>query len=220
LPDMVELSRRIAMTSRRPAPVSVLSAIELANDRGKTLYVRQPISVDRGYPYLQAGDVRSLHEANTLFAPTEALRAIGGWGEDFKGWETDDFLLRLSRVSSIEGVSRVTYRMHDHGGRRLTRDAWVMIQGAERTLRDHRAAFAQSPKRRAMYLARIGSLYFEVGDWRRGMAALSESLWFDPLGPGAVPRWLAGLAGPAAYRALRVAARRARSLLSRRKAQD
>lgn len=217
LPMMVEVSRQTAMASKRPQPISVLSAIAVTNDRGTTIGFRPPISLDRGQPYFETGDVRSLHDANTLFAQTDVLRAIGGWAEGFRGWETDDLLLRLSRVSSIEAVDRVTYRMYDHNGPRLSRDAWVMIRGGERTLREHRSAFTGTPKRRALYLARLGTLYLEVGAWRRGVRALSESLSLDPWAPGALTRWISSLAGPPAYRMLRYAMRRARSIVIGRK---
>jgi glycosyltransferase involved in cell wall biosynthesis len=214
-PEMVEISRRAASNSRRPSPVSVLSTIEVTDHGGRLLYLQPPVSLDRGESYFHAGNQRSLQPANTLFAPVDVLRAIGGWGEGFLGWESDDLLLRLSRSSSIEGISQVTYRMYQHGAPRLSRDAWAMIAGGERTLHEHRRAFADSPKHRATYLARLGTLYMEVGEWRRGVSTLTASLLLDPLVPRALTRWLVSLAGPGAYRFLRWGARRARSVLRR-----
>lgn len=207
LPDMVLISRAAALASARPAPVAVLSGIAVVSDAGALLEERFPISLDRGGSYFAAGDPRYLQDANTLFAPTDVLRAIGGWNESFRGWEIDDLFLRLSQASSIEGVARVTYRMHHHDGPRLSRDAWSMIGGLERTLREHRDAFAACPERHATYLARLGALYLDAGDWRRAISALGVSLRLDPLAPRAWPRFLLGLGGPRAYRLYRSARR-------------
>jgi glycosyltransferase involved in cell wall biosynthesis len=215
LPEMVEVSYEAAINSRRPPPVSVLSAIEVTDERRGLLHLRPPTSLDRGESYFRAGNERSLYPVNTLFAPVDVLRSVGGWGEGFLSWESDDLLLRLSRSSSIEGIARVTYRMHQHEGPRLSRNAWAMIAGGERTLHEHREAFEQSPKHRATYLASLGSLYMEVGEWRRGVSALTASLLLDPLVPRGFFRLLVGLAGPRAYRGLRSAARRMRWLLTR-----
>jgi glycosyltransferase involved in cell wall biosynthesis len=214
-PEMVEISHGAASNSRRPLPISVLSTIEVTDHGGRVLYLQPPVSLDRGQSYFHAGNGRSLHPANTLFAPVDVLRAIGGWGEGFPGWESDDLLLRLSRSSSIEGISQVTYRMYQHEAPRLSRDAWAMIAGGERTLHEHRRAFAESPNHRATYLARLGTLYMEVGEWRRGVSTLTASLLLDPFAPRALTRWLVGLAGPRMYRLLRSAARGARSVLRR-----
>jgi glycosyltransferase involved in cell wall biosynthesis len=212
LPDMVQVSREAVRTSRRPAPVSALSGITVVNGAGHEIEQRLPISLDRGEAYLAAGDVRELQDANTLFAPVETLRAIGGWNEALKGWEIDDLFLRLTRVSSIEGVPFVTYRMNHHRSRRLTTDSWSMIHGAERTLDEYRDLFEAYPKRRAVYLRRLGALYLEAGRWQQGVKALWRALLLDPTEPRAVPRLLVGLGGPVVYRFVRGARRRLGSL--------
>jgi hypothetical protein len=98
--------------------------------------------------------------------------------------------------------------MHHHDAPRLSRDAWAMIRGAERTLRRYRDAFDAAPARRAMYLGRLGALYLEVGDWARAVSLLAASLWLDPTAPRAVPRLLVGLSGPYGYRLVRALRRR------------
>jgi len=208
LPDMLRVSREAVLTSRRPAPVSALSGIAVMNDAGHQIEQRLPISLNRGEAYLAAGDVRELQDANTLFAPVVTLRAIGGWNEALRGWEIDDLFLRLSRVSSIEGVPVVTYRMNHHDGPRLTTDSWSMIRGVERTLDEYRDLFGPYPKRRAVYLRRLGALYLGAGRWRQGVATLWRAFLLDPAEPRAVPRLLVGLGGPVVYRLVRAARRR------------
>jgi glycosyltransferase involved in cell wall biosynthesis len=211
-PDMLRISRDAVMTSRRPAPVSALSGITVVNDAGHQIEERVPILLNRGDAYLAAGDIRVLQDANTLFAPVETLRAIGGWNEALRGWEIDDLFIRFTRVSSIEGVPQITYRMNHHGGPRLTTDSWAMIRGAERTLDEYHDLFQGYPKRRALYLRRLGALYLAAGRWRRGIAALWHAFLLDPAEPTALPRLLVGLGGPVIYRLVRAARRRLGSL--------
>jgi hypothetical protein len=183
----------------------------VVNDAGETLEERFPISLDRGQPYFLAGDVRSIQDANTLFAPTETLRGIGGWNEAYEAFENDDLLLRLTRASSIEGVGQVAYRLHRHTAPHLSGDSWRMIRGAERTMREYHDLFQLHPMKRAAYLARLGALYLDVHDWRRAVSALWRSFWLDPAAPHALPRLLVGIAGPRAYELVRLAQRRLRS---------
>jgi glycosyltransferase involved in cell wall biosynthesis len=212
LPDMLRISREAVLTSLRPAPVSALSGITVVNEAGDRIEERLPISLNRGDLYLAAGDFRALQDANTLFAPVETLRMIGGWNEALRGWEIEDLFLRLTCVSSIEGVPIVTYRLNHHGGPRLTTDSLSMIHGAERTLDEYRDLFEAFPKRRALYFRRVGALYLRAGQWQRGVAALWRALLLDPAEPFALPRLLVGFGGPVTYRVVRAARRRLGSL--------
>jgi glycosyltransferase involved in cell wall biosynthesis len=212
LPDMLRVSREAVLASHRTPPVSALSGMTIVNDAGQSLEERYPISLDRGEPYFSAGNIRSLQNANTLFAPAETLRGIGGWNATFRGWESEDLFLRLSRVSSIEGIRQITYRVHEHDGPRLSAESWSMVRGAEETLRTYSDLFDAYPKRRALYLSRSGAFYLDVGEWRRGVSALFRSLLLDPTAPRAVPRLLVGLGGPGVYRLVQAARRRLSSL--------
>jgi glycosyltransferase involved in cell wall biosynthesis len=211
LPEMLRISLEAVHASPRPTPISALSGMAVVNAAGETLDVRFPISLDRGGQYFSAGDVRSIQDANTLFAPTETLRGIGGWNETYEAFENDDLLLRLTRASSIEGVRQVTYRMHRHTTPHLSGDSRRMIRGAERTMREYQDLFDAHPKKRAVYLARLGALYLDAREWRRAVSALWTSFRLDPAAPRALPRLLVGIAGPGAYQLVRLARRSLRS---------
>jgi hypothetical protein len=193
LPDMLRISREAVLTSLRPAPVSALSGITVVNEAGDRIEERLPISLNRGDLYLAAGDFRALQDANTLFAPVETLRMIGGWNEALRGWEIEDLFLRLTRVISIEGVPIVTYRLNHHGGPRLTTDSLSMIHGAERTLDEYRDLFEAFPKRRGPLFPPSRRAISKGGSVAaRGRGPVASS----PAGPGrtfrAAPfaRWL------------------------------
>jgi glycosyltransferase involved in cell wall biosynthesis len=109
LPDMVQVSLEAAERSTLPGPVAVLSGVEVVDAHGQVVETREPISVARQPPpYHQAPGDGFAQDANTLFTPTEVLRALGGWDETIRGWEMDDLLIRLVEHCSIQASPQVT----------------------------------------------------------------------------------------------------------------
>jgi glycosyltransferase involved in cell wall biosynthesis len=195
-PAMLAVSLRAASASRLPAPVAVLSGVEVVDVEGRVLEVRQPVTFPRGrrYPLEDAGGASLLNHA-TLVAPREVLLRIGGWDEGFPAWEHDDMFLRLNAVCSIQGVPTVTYRVTAHPAPRLSRNLLARAVGIERTLAKHRAAYAAHPDRRAYLLGAMGLAYLRSGRWGRAISATSRSLLVRPrLRTGGW--WVASLAGP------------------------
>ena len=139
LPDMVQVSLEAAERSTLPRPVAVLSGSTWSTPRagGRD---REAVTVARqAPPYPQAPDEGFVQDANTLFAPVEVLRSIGGWDETIKGWEMDDLLIRLVQVCSHPGRPQVTYRRYRHGGPRKS-------GGAALAPRRRPAGAAQAPQ--------------------------------------------------------------------------
>jgi len=184
LPDTLQVCVDAARSSTFPPPVAVLSGIEVVNSVGTVLETRVPISVKRGDSFFRSdAHTRTFQDANSLFAPVDVMRSIGGWDEAYRAWETDDLFLRLSQVSSIQGVARATYRLRVHEGGRLHQDGQAMIEGALRTLTKHRQAFAADPQRHARYLRALGLLYLRAGAWWPAMQALVRATRLDPRWP-------------------------------------
>jgi glycosyltransferase involved in cell wall biosynthesis len=209
LPDMVEASLEAAGRSRLPAPVAVLSGVEDLSPDGAVIRVCEPIAVPRG------GDLFGhrfqqtyTQQTNSLFAPTEVLRAIGGWDDAIKGLEDDDLLLRLIRVCSIEALPRVTYRLRGHDGPRLHRDPVAMIEGMRTTMARYPEVYARYPQVRAKYLAMMSRLYLEDGQHWRGLAMALTALRHDPRRPHALQQVAASLMGRDAYQLVRRVRRR------------
>jgi hypothetical protein len=195
-PDMVALSLRAAAESVLPAPVAVLSGIDVVDDEGRILERRLPVTLARGRRYsLEDRQGRSFLTHNTLVAPREVLLQIGGWDERFPAWEHDDLFLRLNAVCSIQGVPTVGYRQTAHARPRLSRDLTARAAGIERTLAKHHAAYATSPERRAYLLGALGLAYLHIGCWGRAIAATTRSLLARPR-LRTCRWWVLCLAGP------------------------
>ena len=204
LADMVEVSLDAARRSELPAPVAVLSSVEDRSPGGAVIRVCEPIAVARG------GDLFGhrfqqtyTQQTNSLFAPTEVLRAIGGWDGAIKGLEDDDLLLRLVRECSIEALPRVTYRLHGHDGPRLHRDAVAMIEGMRTTMARYPEVYDRYPQVRAKYLAMMSRLYLENGQRWRGLLMALTALRYDPRRPHALQQVVASLLGRDGYQLVR-----------------
>ena len=195
-PDMLEVSLRAAGQSALPAPVAVLSGIDVLAADGRLLERRLPVTLPRGRRYFLEDDQhRSFLTHNTLVAPLEVIRRIGGWDETLPAWEHDDLFLRLNAVCSIQGVDTVTYRMAAGAIPRLSKDLLARAIGIERTLAKHGAVLAANPERHAYLLGALGLAYLRAGRWAPSIVATSRSLLRRPRAR-ACGWWLASLAGP------------------------
>jgi glycosyltransferase involved in cell wall biosynthesis len=195
-PDMLTVSLHGARDSDLPPPVAVLSGIDVVDQDGRLLERRLPVTLPRGSCYsLEDDQHRSFLTHNTLVAPVEVLRRIGGWDETLPAWEHDDLFLRLNAVCSIQGLDTVTYRMTANATRRLSKDLLARAVGIERTLAKHGPVFAAHPERHAYLLGALGLAYLRAGRWAPAVAATSRSLLLRPRAR-TVGWWLASLAGP------------------------
>jgi glycosyltransferase involved in cell wall biosynthesis len=202
LPHAVATSLRAAGDSRLPPPVSVVSGIESV---GSTVTVRRPISLPKGGAYLDVL-LRSGHryqDANTLLCRRHVIEQIGGWNESLLAAETDDLFLRLTAVSSLQGIPTVTYRMTDNADDRLHRNTRAMIDGTRRTLELHADAFRRCPRMWSLHLVTIGALELEAGDWRASVQSMSRAFALDPFHPRSFRQLAGALAGPKTYRWIR-----------------
>jgi glycosyltransferase involved in cell wall biosynthesis len=200
LPDMVQASLAAAEGSSLPQPVSVLSAVEVVDGRGQVVETRQPTTVARqAPPYAQAPDDGFVQDANTLFAPAEVLRAMGGWDETIKGWEMDDLLIRLVQRCSIQGAPKATYRRFRHEGARKSGNAAVASEGGRLVLSKHREFYRAHPHLYGHQLAIVGTNYLRAGRWWPAVRAMTTSLRVDPGRPKAVVQWVGTLTGPRLY---------------------
>jgi len=193
---MLEVSLRAAAESDLPAPVAVLSGIDVVGADGRLLERRLPVTLPRGRRYCLEGDQnRSFLTHNTLVAPLEVIRGIGGWDETLPAWEHDDLMLRLNAVCSIQGVATATYRMTATATPRLSKDLLARAVGIERTLAKHEPLIAANPERHAYLLGALGLAYLRAGRWGPSVVATTRSLLVRPR-PRTCRWWLASLAGP------------------------
>lgn len=201
LPQMVERASNAARTSPLPPPVAVISGLEEVGPEGTVTLTRRPVSMARGRHYFledvdDPADRRGLAAYNTLLAPVEVLREVGGFDEEMKAWMHLDLMLRLNPVCSIQAVREVGYRMYHHGDERLSRRHIIRAQAMTRTYRKHRALFRQHPQMRSLHLGRTGLMYLRGGRWVRPVVLTARSFVGDPRRPRAVRDLLLALAGP------------------------
>jgi GT2 family glycosyltransferase len=196
-PQMLEVSLEAAATSSLPAPVAVLSGIEVMDDSGVVTEERFPVRLARGRRYFLEGTQEgSFGVQNTLVAQADVLVAIGGWDEAIRSWEHDDLFLRLNAVCSLEAAAAVTYRRRTHDQGHLHDRMIDGAQGMARTLQKHRKVFALYPHRHAHYLGAMGVAYLKAGRWAPAIAATTHAIVRDPRQPRLFAWWLASLAGP------------------------
>jgi glycosyltransferase involved in cell wall biosynthesis len=200
LPEMLELSLKAAGESDLERPVSVLSGIEIVAPDGVVLKTRMPPTLAKGRHFFleDLDEPASFQTHATLVAPVEVVRQIGGFDEDLRGSEHDDFFLRLNAASSIVGVPVVTYRINAHSGPRLSKAVLERAEGMERTVAKHRDVFRLHRRRYGRYMSTMGATYLRAGRWGSAVSATSRSLMIDPARPQAYGWWLASLAGPKA----------------------
>jgi glycosyltransferase involved in cell wall biosynthesis len=200
LPNMIQVSLDAAERSTLPRPVAVLSGLEVVDRDGRVAEIRQPTTVARqAPPYPLAPDDGFAQDANSLFAPVEVLRAMGGWDETIKGWEMDDLLIRLVQRCSIQGVPEITYRRFRHGGVRQSGNAADMLDGGRLVLRKHREFYQAHHRLYGRQLAVLGASYLRNGRWWPAVEAMTASLRVNPRRPKAFLQWVGTLTGPRLY---------------------
>jgi glycosyltransferase involved in cell wall biosynthesis len=213
LPEMLRISLEAAERSTLPSPVAVLSGLEVLDHRGRVIEIRRPTTVSRGTPpFRGAPDTAFSQDLNTLFAPVELLRSMGGWDDRIKSWEMDDLVIRLAEVGSLEGAPRITYRRFRHQGPRISDNAEAALTGCELVLRKHSQFFGAHRQLHARHLATLSVDYLRVGRWWPAVRAMSSSVLADPKRQRALQQWMGTLTGPRVYGSyLRVRQRRVES---------
>jgi glycosyltransferase involved in cell wall biosynthesis len=198
LPEMLEISIEAAQASSLPPPVSVLSGIEIVDTEGNVLKTRLPPTLRRGQHFFleDLDEPGSFQTHATLVAPLDVVRDIGGFDEQLRGSEHDDFFLRLNDASSIVGVRTVTYRINAHRGPRLSKAVLERAEGMDRTVTKHKAKFQAHRRRYGRYVSTMGATYLRAGSWGPAISATTRSIIIDPTRPQAYGWWLAALAGP------------------------
>src|SRR5205807_1228285 len=111
-PEMVRCSIAAALRSELAQPVAVMSAVLVEGVAGRDAeFVTPAPALRRGEHYFLEGRGGSGRVANTLVAPTDVLRAIGGFDEHLRAFQHDDLGLRLNAVASIQGIDEPLYHM-------------------------------------------------------------------------------------------------------------
>ncbi len=199
-PEMIERSLAAAQRSSLPGPVAVMSGVQLTDVTGHELARFVPPTLERGKHYFLEGRGNTTRTANGLIAPTEVLRAIGGFDEQLGVFQHRDLGLRLNRAASIQSIAAPLYRMTKHDEDRLSDHAAGITRDMERTLEKHADVFDQHRSRHARYMATLGVYSLKAGDGQNARRWCARALRRDPRQPRL---WLYAAAAAAGSRALR-----------------
>jgi hypothetical protein len=178
LPHMAEVSLRALGRPTLPAPVAVISGVEVVSDQGQVLERRLPPTRPRGTHFalepLEPG--RSYRTKQTLVVERRTLLAVGGWDETFKSLVMTDLFLRLNPLCSIVGLPEVTYRHVEHRGYRLSTDPALLEESFARLERKHRAVLEARPLGYAGLLRTYALRLKELGEREAAEAAEARAL--------------------------------------------
>jgi glycosyltransferase involved in cell wall biosynthesis len=134
-----------------PAPIGVLTGMEVVDAAGTVLETRLPVTSPRGRDFWledpQPG--ASFHTKQTLVVERDVLLGLGGWDEAFRSRVHTELFLRLNRACSLLGVPEVTYRLLEHGGDRVSKNPQLRQDSFSQLVDKHAQAFAAHPVRAA-----------------------------------------------------------------------
>jgi glycosyltransferase involved in cell wall biosynthesis len=195
-PDMVERSVGAAMGSELPAPVAVMSSVVVIDGEGTQLATHHPSTFTRGEHYLFEGRGGAGRVANSIVAPTEVVRAIGGFDEQLAAFQHDDFGLRLNAAASILGVDDPLYRMSTHSQTRVSSGLDSITKDMERTLAKHADLFRRHPATHASYMATLGLYHLKAGRWGPAVRWATRAVVRDPGQPKVWRYGIATAGGP------------------------
>lgn len=177
LPHMAMVSLEALEKATLPAPVGVISGIELVNSQGKVMKkLTPPPSRPRGLHFslekLEKGC--SYNTKQTLVVEREIVDKIGGWDETFRSRVHSDLFLRLNSVCSILGLPVTTYQLHNHEGARVSSNPGLRQESFKRLLDKHQHLFNTHPQMFANFVYEHAYMSYKVGQID---IALKSYLW-------------------------------------------
>jgi glycosyltransferase involved in cell wall biosynthesis len=174
LPEMAAISLAAIETSTLPRPVAALSGLEVVHADGGTPWLRLPPTLPKGRHFAledpQPGT--SFLCKQTLVAPRDVVRSIGGFDEANRSRELTDLLLRVNPVCSLQGTPVVTYRQYNHRGPRLSHNPSFNQDSFARLVARHRALFEAHPRGHARFLVEHALMLQAYGLRREAFAQL------------------------------------------------
>lgn len=149
-PDMAAVSLAALQETTLPAPVAVISGIDLVNAQGQRIETRLPPPMrSRGAHFaleeLEAG--HSYNTKQTMVVEKSVIQQIGGWDESFRSRVHSELFLRLNQACSIIGLPTVTYQLWNHMGDRVSSNLSLRQESFQRLVNKHRALFEAHPQR-------------------------------------------------------------------------
>lgn len=184
LPHMAAVSLDALAQATLPAPVGVLSGMELVDLQGNiTGSLLPPPARPRGAHFsleeLEPGC--SYNTKQTLVVEREVIRSIGGWDEEFRSRVHSELFLRLNPVCSLLGLPIVTYQLCAHEGDRVSRNPTLRQESFQRLVRKHELLFKAHPKMFADFVYEHARKSYAVGQKRAAFSSVFWAMQIDSL---------------------------------------
>jgi len=184
LPHMAAVSLEALAQEALPAPVAVLSGIEVVSAQGEiTGILLPPPKRPRGAHFsleeLEPGC--SYNTKQTLIVEREVIHQIGGWDETFRSRVHSELFFRLNPVCSLLGLPLVTYQLFDHESSRVSRHPTLRQESFQRLVHKHESLFKAHPKMFADFVYEHARKSYELGQRRAALSSLCWAIQLDPL---------------------------------------
>lgn len=184
LPHMAAVSLEAIAQAKLPAPVAVLSGIDVVSAQGRVTKTRLPPPVrPRGSHFyleeLEPG--KSYNTKQTLVVEREVIRLLGGWDETFRSRVHSELFLRLNPVCSLLGLQVVTYQLYNHEGEQVSRNPTLREESFKRLVNKHRAVFQAHPKMFTNFVLEHARKSYQLGQRRAALSSVCWALRLDPL---------------------------------------
>ena len=183
LPNMAQVSlEALENNSTLPAPIAVLSGIEVIDRQGKTIQTRIPPTLPRGshFGLEEIKPDRSFLSKQTLVVEKEVFLSTGGFDESFVSRETTELFLRLNPVCSILGIPQITYRLIKHEGFHLSKDTRRQMS-LVRLVAKHQETFQTHPQRFADLVYNEVGMSLKSGQTKTALGNLIWALKVNPI---------------------------------------
>ena len=184
LPHMAQVSLEAIEKSNLPAPVGIISGIEVVDDQGKIISRRiPPLSRPQGSHFflenLEPG--KSYNTKQTLFVEREVIRGIGGWDETFRSRVHSEIFLRLNTVCSILGLPIITYQLQAHHEPRVSRNRSLRQESFSKLIDKHQAIFQAHPQMFANFVYDHALMSYRFGQYQAAFQSVSWAMRIHPL---------------------------------------
>lgn len=183
LPHMAAVSLDALSQTNLPAPVGVISGIEVINAEGKIIDKRIPPAIrSQGAHFslekLEPG--KSYNTKQTLVVEREVIRKVGGWDESFRSRVHSELFLRLNLVCSLIGLPIVTYQLYAHSGDRVSRNPTLRQESFEQLISKHKSLFQAHPRMFAEFVFEHSRKCYEMGHIGTAFSSLVWAMQIHP----------------------------------------
>ena len=182
LPGMAARSIEAIRTTDLPAPVVILSGLEVVDTKGQVTSTRLPPTLPKGALFMleenQPG--KSFLSKQTMVIKRSVFLEIGGFDEAFRSRVYTELFLRLNQACSILGLSTVTYQLTNHGGSRISRNPALRQVSFKQLLAKHQSLFESHPQQFAQFLYKHARTSWRLGQKGAAVKALLRAYRVHP----------------------------------------